>query len=208
MDIFYRRTSCLVRGSFFSLVNHPTTILLSKKMKIGIDVSQIAYEETGVSEYLRNLVQNVIELDTKNEYVLFFSSMRRNFQFSIFNFQSNHNVQIKKFKIPPSFLDILWNKFHIFPIEWLIGDVDLFISSDWTEPPVLKAKKATILYDTIVYKFPNETDKKIVDVQKRKLQWVKKESDMIFCISEATKKDAMEILGIEENRLKVLYPGI
>ncbi len=50
--------------------------------------------------------------------------------------------------------------------------------------------------------------KKIVDVQKRKLRWVRKESDLIFCISESTKKDAMGILGIEENKLKVIYPGI
>jgi len=29
-----------------------------------------------------------------------------------------------------------------------------------------------------------------------------------FCISEATKKDAMEILGIDKEKLKVIYPGI
>ncbi len=94
------------------------------------------------------------------------------------------------------------------PIEWLIGDVDIFITSDWTEPPTIRAKKATILYDLIVYKYPNETDKKIVKVQKQKLKWVKKESSIIFCISEATKKDAMEILGIDDKRLKVIYPGV
>jgi hypothetical protein len=105
-------------------------------------------------------------------------------------------------------LDLLWNRLHIFPIEWLIGDVDVFITSDWTEPPTLKAKKATILYDLIVYKYPQETDKKIVEVQKRKLKWVKKESEMILCISEATKNDAQEILGIEDKRLRVIYPGV
>ncbi len=177
-------------------------------MKIGIDVSQITYEGTGVSQWITNLVEQLIKIDSKNEYILFFSSLRNNFQFSIFNFQSNHNVKIKKFRIPPSLLDLLWNKLHILPIEWLIGDVDVFITSDWTEPPTIRAKKATILYDLIVYKYPQETDKKIVDVQKRKLKWVKKESDLIFCISEATKKDAMEILGIEANRLKVIYPGV
>jgi len=177
-------------------------------MKIGIDVSQITYEGTGVSQWITNLVEQLIKIDSKNEYILFFSSLRNNFQFSIFNFQSNHNVKIKKFRIPPSLLDLLWNKLHILPIEWLIGDVDVFITSDWTEPPTIRAKKATILYDLIVYKTPYETDKKIVDVQKRKLKWVKKESDLIFCISEATKKDAMEILGIEANRLKVIYPGV
>ena len=105
-------------------------------------------------------------------------------------------------------LDILWNRLHILPIEWFIGDVDVFITSDWTEPPAGKAKKATILYDLTIYKFPKETARKIVETQKRKLEWVKKESDIIFCISEATKKDAMEILGIEEDRLRMIRPGI
>jgi hypothetical protein len=89
----------------------------------------------------------------------------------------------------------------------LIGKVDIFISSDWTQPPS-NARKATILYDLIVYKYPEETADKIIQVQKRKLDWVKKECDMIFCISEATKKDAIEVLGIEEKRLAVVYPGI
>jgi len=177
-------------------------------MKIGIDVSQMAYEGTGVSQFIVNLVEHLVRIDKNNEYTLFFSSLRRNFQFSIFNFQSNHNFKIKRFRLPPILLDLLWNRLHIFPIEWFIGDVDVFLTSDWTEPPTMRAKKATILYDLIVYKYPKETDKKIVETQKRKLAWVKKESDMIFCISEATKKDAMEILGIEEKRLKVIYTGI
>ena len=124
------------------------------------------------------------------------------------NFQSiPKNLSIKKFRFPPIILDFLWNRLHVLPIEWLIGDVDIFITSDWTEPPS-KAKKATILYDLIVYKYPLETDSKIVETQKNKLRWVKRESDIIFCISESTKKDAMEILNIPENRLRVIYPGI
>jgi Glycosyltransferase Family 4 len=177
-------------------------------MKIGIDISQLAYERTGVANYLGKLVESLVTRDKENEYVLFFSSMRRNFQFSIFNFQSNANVSIKQFKLPPSLLDLLWNRLHVLPIESLIGDVDVFITSDWTEPPAKKAKKMTILYDLIVYKYPEETAEKIVETQKRKLAWVKKESDAILCISEATKKDAINILGIEEKRLKVVYPGL
>lgn len=177
-------------------------------MRIGIDISQLAYEKTGVANYLRNLVEGLLTADKENEYVLFYSSLRRNFQFSIFNFQSNSNVSIKQFKFPPTFLDLVWNKLHILPIETLIGDVDIFISSDWTEPPTKKAKKATILYDLIVYKSPEETAAKIVETQKRKLYWTKKECDVILCISDSTRKDAMEILGIEESKLRVAYPGL
>jgi len=79
------------------------------------------------------------------------------------------------------------------PIESLIGEVDIFITSDWTEPPAKKSQKSDNFVWLIVYKYPKETAGKIVEVQKRKLKWVKKESQRILCISEATKKDAGEI---------------
>ena len=177
-------------------------------MKIGIDISQLAFEKTGVSNYLTNLVSTLVRIDRNNKYVLFFSSMRKSLNPQVLNLNSNSNVRIKTFKLPPSLLDLLWNKLHILPIESFIGDVDIFITSDWTEPPSKRAKKATILYDLIVYKYPDETDKKIIATQKRKLKWVKRESDAILCISESTKKDAMEVLGIEESRLRVIGAGV
>ncbi len=182
-------------------------------MKIGIDISQTAYEGTGVGEYIRRLVEELLKVDQKNEYILFFSSLRGKFPISHFQFLNksqnpNPNVKIKTFKFPPTILDLFWNRLHILPIEWFMGDVDVFISSDWTQPPTIKAKKVTILYDVIVYKYPEETNKKIVAVGKRRLHWVKKECDSIICISESTKRDAMEILGIEDTRLKVVYPGV
>src|SRR5687767_1490923 len=158
-------------------------------MKIGIDISQLAYEKTGVANYLSNLIDNILLQDKNNEYIFFFSSLRRDIKNQIAHIKKrNDKVVIKTFKIPPSILNMLWNTFHIFPIELFIGDVDIIITSDWTEPPTKKAKKATILYDLIVYTYPEETDKKIIAAQKKKLQWVKKESQVIFCISEATKK--------------------
>lgn len=178
-------------------------------MKIGIDVSQTAYGGTGVAELTINLIEQLSRIDRENEYILFFSSLRRRIQNSKLKLQNcSSRFKIKSFRIPPIILDLIWNKLHILPVEWLIGDVDIFITSDWTEPPTVKAKKSTILYDLIVYKYPNETDGKIIEVQKRKLEWVKKESSLIFCISESTKRDAMKILGIEEKRLKVIYPGV
>lgn len=177
-------------------------------MKIGIDISQLAYPNTGVANYLENVVQNLIEIDHENEYILFYSSLRRKIQSSKFKIQNyNSKVKIKEFRIPPSLLDLLWNKLHIVPVEWLIGDTDVFISSDWTQPPT-KAKSMTILYDLIVYTYPQETASKIVSVQKKRLEWVKKECEKILCISQATKQDAIDILHIPEEKLEVVYPGI
>ena len=175
-------------------------------MKIGIDISQTMYGNTGVGEYLLNLICSIVTSNTKNKYILFFSSFRRRVPKEVLRLESQ-TVTIKTFPFPSVFLHIIWNIFHIIPIEKFIGDIDVFITSDWTEPPAKRAKKATIIYDLVVYKFPKETDRKIVSVQRKKLQWVKKESDVIFCISESTKKDVAEVLGVDKKRLTVLYPG-
>lgn len=175
-------------------------------MRVGIDVSQTAYLQTGVSNYLTNLLMYMIKHDKRNEYVLFFSS-RRTLPPTIESLRSYQNVIIKSFPFPVRVLAFLWNRLHILPIELFIGSVDVFISSDWTQPPT-KAKRVTILYDLIVYTYPQEMDSRIVSTQKRRMHWVKKECDKIFCISEATRKDAKDILGIEEKRLEVIYPGV
>lgn len=176
-------------------------------MRVGIDVSQLAYQNTGVANYLGSLVQTMVKQNPEVEFILFFSSGRRSLPSQIKDLASQ-NVTIKQFKFPPTLLDILWNKMHIVPIQWFVGYVDVFITSDWTEPPAGKAKKTTILYDLLVYKYPEEMHQKIIAAQKKKLSWVKKESDMVLCISESTKKDAEELLGIPKEKLKVIYPGI
>lgn len=189
-------------------------------MRIGIDISQIAYQNTGVSNYLTHLVSELVK-NRGNEYVLFFSSLRGAIPEQVEKLGAESHVTIKKFKLPPTALHILWNLVHLTPIENFIGPVDLFISSDWAEPPSKKAKKATIIYDMIVYKYPQEThniselhakklrfSSNIVKIQKKKLGWVKKESDIVFCISESTKKDVQEILNIDSSKIKVIYPGI
>ncbi|MBI2031219.1 MAG: hypothetical protein HYT08_01255 [Candidatus Levybacteria bacterium] len=179
-------------------------------MRIGIDISQLAYpSKTGVYNYLSNLLLNLTAIDKENYYILFFSSLRRSLPIPFENkVRLNKKVTIKKFKFPPTLLDILWNKLHVLSIDKLIDDIDIFMTSDWTEPPLRNGKKTTIIYDLTIYKASNEMDKKIINTQKRKFELVKKESDMIFCISDSTKKDVMDILEIPEKKIKVIYPGI
>ena len=155
-------------------------------MRIAIDVSQIIYPG-GVAVYTKNLVENLLKIDRENEYVLFFSSLRRKCQMSNVKCQ-NHNLKLKTLKFPLTLLDILWNKLHILPIERLIGEIDIFHTSDWIEPPA-NCPKLTTIHDLTALLFPQEVHPKIAAVHKRKLAWVKKESDLIIAVSESTKKD-------------------
>ena len=175
-------------------------------MRIGVDISQVVYSGTGVGEYTKRLIVNLVKNDTENEYVLFFSSLRRKLPDSIAKIQ-NENVSIKRFYLPPTLLDILWNRLGIFPIEWFIGKVDVFISSDWTQPSSRLAKLVTVVHDLSPLKFPQEHHPLIVNVHKRRLDKVKKLCNIVICDSKATKQDLVEMLGISELGVKVVYPG-
>lgn len=182
-------------------------------MRIGIDISQTAFAATGVSNYLSNLVTAMLEADDKNKYILFFTSLRGDinpeFKLKLKELmKKNKKIKLVKAKIPPSVLDVMWNKLHMMQLETFVGRVDVFLTSDWTEPPAGHAKKVSILYDLIIYKHPEETALSIIETQKRKLNWAIKETDLFLCISEATKKDAMEILKLPEEKFKVIYPGL
>lgn len=165
-------------------------------MKIGIDISQIAYEGTGTAKYFENLISWLPKIASQNEYHFFAASLRR---------QNRLRSYAKTvWPLPPTLLDLLWNRLHVFPVENFVGPVDVFHSSDWTQPPS-KAKKIAPILDMVVYKFPQSSHPQIIATQKRRLAWVKKEADKIITISQSAKKDIVEILEIPEEKINVVY---
>ncbi len=179
-------------------------------MRIGIDISQIVYEGTGVASYVRNMVTQMIRNDEKNSYVLFGASLRKRAKFQEFVAslgKDQSRVRLVSVPVPPTILNILWNGIHIIPVEWLVGNVDVFWSSDWTQPPLLKAKGVTTIHDLTVIRFPESFAPSIVAVQKRRLSWAKEICDLFLCDSKATQADVVKLLGIPSDKTRIVYPG-
>lgn len=179
-------------------------------MKIGIDISQIVYEGTGVAVYTRSLVEALLGVDRENEYVLFGSSLRNRRPLNEFVKKLGVGNIRKKFSVlPPKLLEFLWNGIHILPVENFTGEIDVWHSSDWLEPPTRQAKRVTTIHDLTVFKYPEAFTPRgghdIVENQKRKLHFVKHYSDLVIAVSESTKKDIIEVLGMPEKKIKVIY---
>jgi glycosyltransferase involved in cell wall biosynthesis len=159
-------------------------------------------------------VEALLKIDKKNKYVLFGGSLRQQQALGKFiNGLSKYRTTVRGnywarvLPIPPTLADFLWNRLHILPIERLIGRIDVFHSSDWTQPPS-KAAKVTTIHDLAVLRYPETFHPKIVAVHKRRLWWVKKECDLVIAVSEATKKDIIELLGIPPRKIRVIYEGV
>ncbi len=171
-------------------------------MRISIDLSQIIYG-TGVSHYQVNLAKNLLKIDKENQYVFFGGSLRRHGELAALMKEvvgGKGSTLVHPFS--PMIADVIWNKMHTLPIEWLIGKVDVFHSSDWTQPPS-RAFKVTTVHDLVPLKFSRYTDPLIVSRYKARLNWVAKEVDRIIVPSTATKKDLLEV-GFDEKSIRVI----
>src|SRR3989337_3862196 len=142
-------------------------------MKVGIDISGVIYE-TGVSVYTKNLVENLLKIDTLNEYVLFGGSLRRFGELqgkALSLLAKRPNCKATIYPIAPSLAHFLWNRLHVFPIENLVGKIDVFHSSDWTQPKT-KAFSITTIHDLVPLLYPKLSHPKIVSTHRARLKWV------------------------------------
>ena len=164
-------------------------------MRIAIDISQIVYG-TGVSMYTENLVKSLTGSDAEDDFTLFAGAYRRRGDIlKVF-------PEARVFPIPPLAADFIWNRLHMLPIEKLIGNIDVFHTSDWSEPPS-RAFKVTTVHDLYPLKFPKMVHPTVLAVHKRRLSWVMRESKRIIVPSQSTKEDLMS-LGVSEDVVRII----
>ncbi len=167
---------------------------MSTKILVGMDISQLAHRG-GVATYTKNLAEQLLK-NKDLEMAFFYSSFRKSYHGILKN--------VKKYKLPPTFFEMLFNRWRNVGIEKFLGSLDIFHSSDWTQPPS-KAKKVTTYHDVVPLKYPQWSHPKIVEVHKRRLKIVEKEIDEVIVVSNVTKKDLLEVSSIPEEKITVIY---
>ncbi len=170
-------------------------------MKIAIDISSIIYG-TGVSVYTRNLIQNLLEIDTKNDYILFGGSLRRRKELKSFVKNLEGRFVARLVFLPPTLADFFSNRLNLLSAERLVGNIDVYHSSDWAQFKS-RAFNVTTIHDLSPILFPKQTHPKIVAVHRRRLEKVLKEANRVIVPSLATKKDLVNF-GIKEDIIRII----
>ena len=180
-------------------------------MKIGIDITMLIYQGSGVANYTYNLVKNLLQYDKENEYRLFYSSFHKQKSTDYLKEFEKLGAKIYHYRFPFKFLQFCWEKINIMPVEWFIGKVDVFFSSDFLRPPLLpKTLGITTVHDLVWKMYPQFHEDWIVKAHVKKLEKTVKYKDFILVDSQSTKNDLIkyypEISG--KKRIHVIYPGI
>ena len=177
-------------------------------MRIGIDVSSLVYG-TGVSDYTEGLVSSLITEFPSQDYVLYGASLRQYFRLfkRTQRAVSGNKAEFKLYPFPPKLQKRLFNSLHL-PVERFTGRLDIFHSWDWYTPATKNAKLVTTIHDLSALKFPKSTHPEIVRNHKAALEWVKQEAKAVIAVSEATKRDVVELLSIPERRVHVVHEAL
>lgn len=177
-------------------------------MTIGVDITPLLFPATGVAKYTYNLVKNLLLIDKKNQYKLFFVSKNSKNHYPFLKEFENLGAKIYHYQIPFKLLQFFWQKLNIIPVDFFVGKVDIFYANDFLRSPS-KTKTITTIHDLTWKLYPEYHTKEVIEAHTIKLEKTIKYGDEIIVDSENTKNDLLKLYPqVDKNKVHVIYPGV
>lgn len=174
-------------------------------MRIGIDGR--FWNESGVGRYIRNLVFELSKLDKKNEYVLFVPASL-----------SQTDLKLgSNWRVVPT--DIKWHTLGEqlrFPSLLSSHNLDL-VHFPYFSVPILYNKPFVVtIHDLILHHFstgkattlPKPLYYLKLVAYKYVIQKAAQKAKTVITVSESTKREIRDVLGIEQKKISVTYEGV
>ena len=170
-------------------------------MNIGFDAKRLFHNFTGLGNYSRSLVSNLSAWFPDHSYHLYTPSIKENDRTREFLFSLKY--QIHRSKHP---LKSYWRSYGI--SKSLIKDgIDIYHGLSHELPFSLpkEVKSVVTIHDLIFEKYPDQyawVDRKIY---RKKFTHSCQIADRVVAISEATKKDLIDLYEVPEEKISVIY---
>jgi len=177
------------------------------KIKIGIDARMYGPIGKGLGRYIQEVVDNVLKIDRKNEYVIFLSKDN----FDEFDFDSK---RVKKV-----LADVRWYSLKeqiIMPYLIWKNKLDLMHFPHFNVPLFPSGRFVVTIHDLILTKFPTTRASTLGPLfYKIKNLFYKiviysavKRAKKVIAVSNFTKNDIVEKFKIKEEKIVVTYEGV
>jgi len=178
-------------------------------MYIAIDASRAINERAGIGRYSRELIKKMIEIDKKNDYLLFFSYFRKTpekeRQLKIFQ---GPKVKLKTCRIPGAWKEKIW-RWRLSWFEKFIGQADVFFAPSFLEVNFgLKTPQVVTIHDLTTFIYPEQRGQEVSERLSRRAKEAAKYARKIIAVSKSTAADASKYLKLAKNKIKVIYPGL
>lgn len=178
-------------------------------MQIGIDITSIIYDR-GVSRYTNNLVRTLAQRKDVT-LRLYGTSLRQrgrleSFVADIAKYSSRHHGVIQSY--PPRIQELFWNTIGRNQIKKIFPKVEVFHSWDWLQPPDKKLPLVSTIHDLAILKYPETAHPKILKLHQKSWATLKARRAQIITVSQATKRDVVELLKFPAQDVHVVYESL
>lgn len=155
-------------------------------MKIAIDAQTTLGQKTGFGFYVKNLVEALVKVDPKNEHILIKPRSEKDF---------------------PTWKRFWWDQIT-FPNQAKKAKVDLLHQPCFSAPLFYSGKVIVTCHDLISVFFPENLPLASRLFYSRWMPYCYRKATLIIADSEHTKKDLMSLLGIPEEKIRVVHLAV
>lgn len=179
---------------------------LPSTLNVTIDISPIVYRR-GVSLYTTNLITALLRQESISVSV-FGSSLR---QTPILQKFAQDHPKLKRSKllpVPPSIWPHLWYSLHWPPVELVTAKTDVFHAWEELIPPTQKTPVIATIHDLAILKFPETAHPSTLVKHTAAWDQLKKTDSHVIAVSQATKKDVIELLHFKPEKVHLVYEAL
>lgn len=174
--------------------------------RIAVDARPaVTRDKTGIGYYAWHLLRLLPEVDPASTYVAWYLNPYAALGARRF-FEPRPNFRERRTPIPASWFERSAARFDLPRVEWLVG-FDVFFAPNFLPPPTRARRLVLTVHDMAFKRFPQTAPHAT-------RQWLQRMDDVlpratrIIAVSEATKRDLVELSHVQPERVVVIPLGI
>jgi glycosyltransferase involved in cell wall biosynthesis len=171
---------------------------------VALDISAVlTTPRTGVGHFVARLTQALLDEPEEFDFRLFASSATVGEGLREF---AERGAWTRCLPIPTQLKCALWTRFEWPPLAWFTGRADAVHGAFHLLPPGRNAVRLVTVFDVTNLKYPETHTAESNRLQRQLLTHAAANADRVVVLSESTRADVAELLGVEADRCRVV-PG-
>jgi glycosyltransferase involved in cell wall biosynthesis len=154
-----------------------------------------------------NLYRRLIRNDSKNKYSLLCID-KNNHKSKCREILDEKSLEVYEIKMPVRVVNWAWTKLNYPKLERITGDADLYHVAGIYAPPTKKAKILVTIRGIVAEVIPEYLQSAKVKILKKVLRQAMNRADFYLAVSESTKNDMINYLGVDRNKIFVSPHGV
>ncbi|CAN5389432.1 glycosyltransferase family 1 protein [soil metagenome] len=177
-------------------------------MKIGFDAKRVFSNATGLGNYSRFIIKALSKNHQENDYFLYTPTQGFNSETKSIISLDNVHLRTPSSIISKMNLGSIWRTTIVGNVALKEG-INVFHGLSNELPLVLdkKLKSVVTIHDLLFIRYPALYNFVDIEIYKRKVKHACKVADKIIAVSQQTAEDITDFLGIEQQKIEVVYQG-